>query len=225
MFWGLTCEWDDMKVTSYKGFKGLEMHDARGPRSRDRRGPPGDRPGDRTGRRWRRRGRWGRRSGRGSVTSTLGPHVGDCDNCEGDCCDNKIQQDTTSTTLVLVFEGPYRMLEHPKNVRAMAKKQATSTKKKKKKKKKGKGQEDQEDKEGEVLRFWRFLHFKSLQCNFCLLLIVERDFVLCQSQCVWPPCCQEPLMRTDVSISCSFEVCNMKKNATGNKSQKPTNVL
>lgn len=106
---------------------------------------------------------------------------------EGDCCDNKIQQsqqDTTSTTLVLVFEGPYRMLEHPKNVRAMAKKQATSTKKKKKKKKKGKGQEDQEDKEGEVLRFWRFLHFKSLQCNFCLLLIVERDFVLCQSQCV-----------------------------------------
>ena len=111
------------------------------------------------------------------MTSTLGPH-------EGDCCDNKHSKIQRDTTLVLVFEGPYRMLEHPKNVRAMAKKQATSTKKKKKKKKKGKGQEDQEDKEGEVLRFWRFLHFKSLQCNFCLLLIVERDFVLCQSQCV-----------------------------------------
>ena len=45
------------------------------------------------------------------------------------------------------------MLEHPKNVRAMAKKQATSTKKKKKRKKKEKDRKTKKTKKE------RFCHF------------------------------------------------------------------
>lgn len=205
------------------------MHDARGPRSRDRRGRPGDRTGDRTGRRWRRRRRWGRRSGRGSVTSTLKTHM------RAELLwvrvtavttrynnHNKIQQ---AQHLCWFSKGHIGCWSIQKTWEQWQKSRPPALKRKRKRKKKEKDRKTKKTKKERFCDFGGFCISKACNVIFVYFLLLKEILFYVKVNVFDHHAARSrwwgQTFRSAVALKCA----EWKKNATGNKSQKPTNVL